>query len=546
MGAGRSRAAACAIEQIVLCGRATTTSTTSARASAFRCGSRSKLSDDAEFKTGVTLVGDHTAQRTSPNPGIDAADGRSADGNDGALRPRHRDEARAAAERLHLRAGRVAGRSTRAERTRRGGSRHRARFASKPPPRWRKTNLTDGYLRRSRSSRPDELAQLAAAARRAARAASLDDATNAKRTPLRARKLDSDRSRTRQAAPRRTWSMPARFTPAAGTFVGTGANGGKPRPIFLLARGDVTQARQAKSRPARSARSLELRRRALTCRRMHREGERRAALATWITDPREPADLAQHRQPRLAVSLRPRARRHAERLRPHGRSCPSHPELLDWLAAEFRDDGGSLKKLHRLIVTSATYRQSVGTANADAEAIDAGQRAPLAAEPPQARSRSGARLRPRGRRQARPHDGRPELPGLRHRAAGALAALRVSPARSGRSRRLHRRSIYRFIVRSQPQPFMTALDCADPSMRVDKRNETLTPLQALALLNNGFMLAMAKHFAERVRANAARRPRHRSTAPSASPLGRAPDAGRARARSPAYAQRTRPGRTPAA
>ena len=64
--------------------------------------------------------------------------------------------------------------------------------------------------------------------------------------------------------------------------------------------------------------------------------------------------------------------------------------------------------------------------------------------------------------------------------------------------RCHRRSIYRFIVRSQQQPFMTTLDCADPSMRVEKRNETITPLQALALLNNGFMLAMSRHFAARV------------------------------------------------
>jgi hypothetical protein len=39
---------------------------------------------------------------------------------------------------------------------------------------------------------------------------------------------------------------------------------------------------------------------------------------------------------------------------------PSHPELLDWLAVEFRDGGGSLKKLHKLIVMSATYRQSSG------------------------------------------------------------------------------------------------------------------------------------------------------------------------------------------
>jgi hypothetical protein len=61
-----------------------------------------------------------------------------------------------------------------------------------------------------------------------------------------------------------------------------------------------------------------------------------------------------------------------------------------------------------------------------------------------------------------------------------------------------RRSIYRFIVRSQTQPWMTALDCADPSMRVDRRSESLSPLQALALLNNGFILTQARHFAARV------------------------------------------------
>ena len=64
--------------------------------------------------------------------------------------------------------------------------------------------------------------------------------------------------------------------------------------------------------------------------------------------------------------------------------------------------------------------------------------------------------------------------------------------------RTWRRSIYRFIVRSQTQPWMTALDCADPSMRVDKRNESLSPLQALALLNDKFMVAMAAGFATRL------------------------------------------------
>jgi hypothetical protein len=62
--------------------------------------------------------------------------------------------------------------------------------------------------------------------------------------------------------------------------------------------------------------------------------------------------------------------------------------------------------------------------------------------------------------------------------------------------RSHRRSVYRFIVRSQPNPFMTTLDCADSSQSTPKRNETLTALQALSLLNNKFTLSMARHFAK--------------------------------------------------
>jgi len=64
----------------------------------------------------------------------------------------------------------------------------------------------------------------------------------------------------------------------------------------------------------------------------------------------------------------------------------------------------------------------------------------------------------------------------------------------------HRRSIYRFLVRSQTQPFMTTLDCADPSMIVEKRNETVTALQALALLNNKLVLSMSRHMATRLQA----------------------------------------------
>jgi deoxyribonuclease-4 len=58
--------------------------------------------------------------------------------------------------------------------------------------------------------------------------------------------------------------------------------------------------------------------------------------------------------------------------------------------------------------------------------------------------------------------------------------------------------VYRFVVRSKQQPFMAALDCADPSLAVDRRNQTMTPQQALALLNNKLSVAMARHFAARV------------------------------------------------
>jgi hypothetical protein len=97
-----------------------------------------------------------------------------------------------------------------------------------------------------------------------------------------------------------------------------------------------------------------------------------------------------------------------------------------------------------------------------------------------------------------------------------------------------RRSVYRFLVRSQPQPFMAALDCADPSMQVDRRNETLSPLQALALYNNGFMLTAAKHLA--ARAKPAGGPADQVSAAFRLVTGRAPTPGERDALA-AYAQR---------
>ena len=87
------------------------------------------------------------------------------------------------------------------------------------------------------------------------------------------------------------------------------------------------------------------------------EQQRRLALADWIASPRQSAHRPRDGQPHLAASLRRRAGRYAERLRRNG-TRPTHPELLDWLARQFIDDGWSLKHMHRLIVLSSTYQQA--------------------------------------------------------------------------------------------------------------------------------------------------------------------------------------------
>jgi hypothetical protein len=63
----------------------------------------------------------------------------------------------------------------------------------------------------------------------------------------------------------------------------------------------------------------------------------------------------------------------------------------------------------------------------------------------------------------------------------------------------YRRSVYRFLVRSVPDPFMDRLDCPDASLITPKRNTTITAIQALALLNNPFMVREAEHLAARVK-----------------------------------------------
>jgi hypothetical protein len=225
------------------------------------------------------------------------------------------------------------------------------------------------------------------------------------------------------------------------------------------------------------------------------EGERRAALAKWLTAPNNPLTW---RSIVNRVWQYHFGRGLVETPNDFGNmgSTPTHPELLDWLALDFRDGGQSFKMLHRKIVTSATYRQASDN-NSSLAKLDSDNRFLWRMN---RRKLEAEAVRDSVLYVAGKLDERMGGPSFRDFVV-------EKPEHSPHYEyQLHdpsdpkslRRSIYRFVVRSQQQPFMTTLDCADPSMQVARRNESVSPLQALTLLNNALMVTMSQHFAARV------------------------------------------------
>ncbi|QOV88847.1 DUF1553 domain-containing protein [Humisphaera borealis] len=358
------------------------------------------------------------------------------------------------------------------------------------PVRWRRSNLTDDVY----PAKTGGGADLAALRDRRDKLMSrVTDAAIRTRSAALAGEIASAAKELSKLPPPRVVFAGAIHT-GRGAFAGTGPQGGKPRPIFLLARGQVTQPGKPVGPGALSAvKSLRSR---FEIPDQQGEGVRRAALARWLTDPANPltwrsiVNRVWQYHFGKGIVLTPND---------FGRmgTPPTHPELLDWLAADFRDSGGSLKRLHKLIVTSAAYRQSSSADNAGAVAVDVDNNL----------------LWRQNRRKL-------EAEAVRDAVLAASGKLDLTmggpgwqdfivehPEHSPHYRydkadpndvKTWRRSIYRFTVRSQLQPFMTSLDCADPSMRVDKRNESVSPAQALALLNNGFMVTQAEAMAARL------------------------------------------------
>jgi hypothetical protein len=177
---------------------------------------------------------------------------------------------------------------------------------------------------------------------------------------------------------------------------------------------------------------------------------------------------------------------------------PSHPELLDWLADEFAKNGYSLKHMHRLIVTSAAYRQA-SLHRADAAERDAGNRWLWRKSPSrlEAEALRDSILAVAG--QLNVQKGGPGYQDFKLAVRGATHYYNpidvADPA-------LYRRSIYRTWARSGRNGLLDAHDCPDPSTASPRRALTTTPLQALTLMNNAFVLRMADRFAERVKKEA--------------------------------------------
>jgi cytochrome c553 len=173
--------------------------------------------------------------------------------------------------------------------------------------------------------------------------------------------------------------------------------------------------------------------------------------------------------------------------------APSHPELLDWLAAELVAEGWHLKALQRLIVTSRTYRQS-SAARPDALALDSGSRL-LWRYPPR-------------RLEAEP------LRDSILAVSGALNAKMGGPGfdlfePNGNYVKAYvtktrftdddfRRMVYQSKPRSELDSFFGAFDCPDAGQVQPKRTVSTTPLQALNMLNGDFLLDQAARFAKRV------------------------------------------------
>ena len=281
-----------------------------------------------------------------------------------------------------------------------------------------------------------------------------------------------------------------------------------PRPIHVLHRGDIRHPREEVLPGALSCVTAIPARFEIPSGMP--ESLRRRELAKWLTAPENPLTW---RSIVNRVWYHHFGRGIVGTLNDFGQTGekPTHPELLDWLALEFRDSGQSMKSLHRWIVTSQTYRQKVETprisvAPSTAPGTIQDQRVGLDADNRWLWRMNRIRLDGESIRDSvLAISGRLDLRmgGPSDRQFDLQPGIHVTPrvdygkfdplSELGR-----RRSIYRFLFRTLPDPFMESLDCPSGDQITPARNNSVTVQQALALWNDVFMAHNCEQIALRI------------------------------------------------
>jgi Protein of unknown function (DUF1553)/Protein of unknown function (DUF1549)/Planctomycete cytochrome C len=180
-------------------------------------------------------------------------------------------------------------------------------------------------------------------------------------------------------------------------------------------------------------------------------------------------------------------------------ASPSHPELLDWLAIEFVRSGWDVKHMHRLIVSSATYRQSAKhrpdllQIDPDNKFLARQMRLRLDAEVIRDSALSASGLLTHKLGGPSVHPPQPD---------GVYAFTQDSkPWKTDTGEDRFRRGMYTFIWRSSPYPALTVFDAADANLSCTRRLRSNTPLQSLTLANDIQFVECAQHLAREVLSN---------------------------------------------
>jgi hypothetical protein len=186
---------------------------------------------------------------------------------------------------------------------------------------------------------------------------------------------------------------------------------------------------------------------------------------------------------------------------------PTHPELLDWLAQDFLDHGWDLKRLHRLILLSSTYRMGN---RSDAEGVRVDPENRWLARFPRRRLEGealrDAMLACAGTLNPEPY-GRPVVPPLGAQELTGLFDAKGKWPVTKNAEQHTRRSVYLLVRRTFTYPLFAAFDPPEAMVSCPQRARTVVPTQALTLLNSPLVRRQAEAFARRLRRECGDNPR---------------------------------------